>query len=99
LAARLLRKNDCKSSRASSAQTPSDHSTWWFRPGSVSTLPRETHAPNFGSRTPQTTLATRAWLSAPAHMKHGSTVVYTVAPTSRMLPVARAACEMATSSA
>ena len=43
----------------------------------------ETSAPVFGSAAPYTTSRTRAWTSAPTHIRHGSTVTYTVASVSR----------------
>ena len=48
-----------------------------------SALAAETSAPAFGSRAPKTTVRTLAWTSAPTHIRHGSSVTYRSAPTSR----------------
>src|SRR5262245_58251536 len=81
--ARRVRKNSCTRPPASAASTPAVTRTSWFHEPASSTRARLTTAPAFSSRAPKTSSATRACTHAPAHIRHGSTVTYRIAPGSR----------------
>src|SRR5262245_21469119 len=81
--ARRCRKNCCTRSRHSSSRTPATTANRWLCPGSSPPRTVDVTAPDFGSAAPKTSVPTRAWTSAPTHIRHGSIVTHSVAPVSR----------------
>ena len=82
---RRRRKNACINSRHSASSTPPTALTRWLSAGLSSACATDCTAPHLGAGAPYTSVAIRACTSAPAHMRHGSTVTYSTAPGSRVV--------------
>src|SRR5262249_41293876 len=80
---RRTRKNCWMSSRHASSSTPPGTRNRWFGPRVSSARIVDTRAPVLGSTAPYTTSRTRASTSAPTHIRHGSSVTYSVASVRR----------------
>src|ERR1700675_1213300 len=80
---RLRSKKSRSSAALSSPLTGPATATEWFSRGSSRSRYKLRAAPLFGSAAPYTTRASRAWMAAPQHIAHGSTVTYSTAPVNR----------------
>src|SRR5699024_1151438 len=97
---RRVSKKPCSSAALSDSNTPPRTSGRWLSLRSRTTSHNDPTAPVRGSHAPNTTFATRANTSAPAHIVHGSTVTARVQPVSRQpSPYSRAAARSASTSA
>src|SRR4029434_244257 len=76
---RFVSKNSRSSAVHSSASTPPWSSPGCLRGGASSSRYTDSIAPARGSGAPYTTRARRAWITAPQHIAHGSSVAKSVA--------------------
>ena len=88
---RSLAKKLLSSAAHSSPSTPAVTAKRWLSRGSEPIVKSVFSAPALGSGQPYTTLATRAFTSAPAHIGQGLQRANTVAPSSLQCPSAAAA--------
>jgi len=75
----------------SSARTPSITQKRWFSQSRSLMLMRESTAPALRSRVPKTSPAMRAWIRAPRHIRHGSSVTTRTQSVRRWFPTLVAA--------
>jgi hypothetical protein len=97
--ARRSAKNARNRSPLSVARTPPSTSGRWFSRLCRSRSPTDPPIPALSSQAPKTTRSSRPSTIAPAHIAHGSSVTYSVAPASRESPAAAIAARIARSSA
>ena len=83
VSSRRLEKKDCNKALDSDAMSPPCTPVWWFSRVSANRSITEPAAPVLGSAAPNTTRSRRACSIAPAHMAQGSSVTYSVQPSSR----------------
>lgn len=95
---RSLKKPE-SNARDSSARRPDSTRARWFSRGSSEIRYKLRHAPVLGSSAPYTTRSTRLKTIDPAHIGHGSSVTYSVHPSSRQLSRVRPANVKASRSA